>query len=128
MASRYRMKSNLALSRLAFGLAASLGVALATSSCTQKMPDPRNPKQMVTPGDTIRMNLVPIADVLARQTPSLMTIKGVTGTGQGEVDGKPVIVVYTSHISRENWIAIPRKIEGYGVDIREVGDVKAPPR
>lgn len=103
-------------------------LALAAMSCTQKMPDPRNPHHQVALGDTMRMNLVPIADVLARQTPSLMTIKGVTGTGQGEVDGKPVIVVYTSHISRENWIAIPRKIEGYGVDIREVGDVKAPPR
>jgi hypothetical protein len=92
------------------------------------MPDPRNPSRQIAPGDTITMNLIPIQDVLRRQTPSLMTIKGVTGTGEGEADGKPVIVVYTSHISREDRIAIPAKIEGYEVEVREIGDVTAPPK
>jgi hypothetical protein len=76
----------------------------------------------------MRENLVPIEDVLRRQTPSLMAIKGVTGTGEGKADGKPVIVVYTSHIAREDRIAIPGKIEGYKVEVREVGDVTAPPK
>ena len=57
-----------------------------------------------------------------------MTIQGVTGTGEGKADGEPVIVVYTSHISREDRITIPAKIEGYKVEVREVGDVTAPPR
>ena len=99
----------------------------ASTSCQPRMPDPENKNREVTPGDTVT-NLLPIRDVLARQTPSLMTIKGVTGTGEGQADGEPVIIVYTSHITREDRIAIPRKIEGYKVEIREVGDVTAPPR
>lgn len=105
-----------------------LVLTLAAVSCAQKMPDPRNPSRQIAPGDTMSMNLVPIQDVLARQTPSLMTIKGVTGTGEGMADGEPIIVVYTSHISREHRIAIPAKIEGYKVEVREVGDVTAPPK
>ena len=109
-------------------LAPTTVILLVLVSCAQRMPDPRDPGHPIAPGDTMRMNRVPIQDVIQRQTPSLMAIQGVIGTGQGEVDGKPVIVVYTSHISRENWIAIPRRIEGYTVDIREVGDVKALPK
>jgi len=100
----------------------------APTACTQKMPDPKNPSRQIALGDTMKENLIPIADVLRRQTPSLMTIRGVTGTGEGRADGKSVIVVYTSHITRQDRIAIPRKIEGYKVEIREVGDVTAPPR
>ena len=69
-----------------------------------------------------------IQDVLQKETTSLMTIKGVTGTGEGQKDGKPVIVVYTSHITKEARIAIPATIEGYSVEVREIGDVAAPPR
>jgi hypothetical protein len=105
-----------------------VALALFAASCAQKMPDPRNPSRQISPGDTVTMNLVPIQDVLARQTPSLMTIKGVSGTGEGKADGKPIIVVYTSHISREDRIAIPAKIEGYEVEVREIGDVTAPPK
>lgn len=102
-------------------------LTLGAASC-QTMPDPKNPSHQIAPGDTMRENLVPIQDVLARQTPSLMTIKGVTGTGQGEEDGKPVIIVYTTHdISREDRIAIPGKVAGYKIVVREIGDVTAPP-
>jgi hypothetical protein len=98
----------------------------APASCAPKTRGPGQARE-IAPGDTVS-RMPPIQDVLARETPSLMAIQGVTGTGQGEVDGKTVIVVYTSHISRQNRIAIPRKIGGYDVDIREIGDVTAPPR
>lgn len=79
------------------------------------------------PGDTVNHRLS-IQDALTRHTPSLMAIKGVTGTGEGKVDGEPVIVVYTSHISRDDRAAIPATIEGYRVDVREIGEVTAPPK
>jgi len=74
-------------------------------------------------------DLLPIADVLLRETTSLMTIRGVTGTGEGrDESGKPVIVVYVSpEITREDRIRIPRKLEGYRVEVRESGNVTAPP-
>lgn len=71
--------------------------------------------------------LAPIQDVLARQTPSLMKIEGVTGTGEGRAGGAPIVIVYTSHISQEARGAIPATIEGYKVEVREIGDVTAPP-
>jgi len=101
-------------------------VLAAPASCTQRTPNPGDRAREGTPGETVKNP--PIQEVLARQTPSLMSIKGVTGTGEGEADGKPVIVVYTSHIAREDLIAIPATIEGYKVEVREVGDVTAPPR
>jgi hypothetical protein len=113
---------NRATTRILLGLALS-----ATASCTRELPDPRTSARAAAPGDTVTHRLS-IQDVLARQTPSLMAIPGVTGTGEGKAGGEPVIVVYTSHISSENRKAIPARIEGYGVDVREIGDVTAPPK
>ena len=123
-----RSAANMPRSRRSAAALLLFALTLAAGSCTQKMPDPKNPSRQIALGDTMKENLVPIEDVLRRQTPSLMTIKGVTGTGEGMADGKPVIVVYTSHITREDRIAIPGKIEGYKVEVREVGDVTAPPK
>jgi len=78
-------------------------------------------------GDTVN-TLLPLPDVLARNTASLMSIPGVTGTGEGLRGSEPVFVVYVSHITEEDRARIPRKIEGYKVEIRDVGDVTAPPR
>lgn len=100
---------------------------LSAASCQPRMPNPNDRTREVPAGDTVS-HRPPIKDVLERQTPSLMAIQGVTGTGEGRKDGEPVIVVYTSHITREDRIAIPGEVEGYEVEIREVGDVTAPPR
>jgi len=88
----------------------------------------RKPGELVhSAGDTVR-DLLPIADVLGRQTTSLMTIPGVVGTGEGRDGDKPIIVVYVSpKITREDRIRIPLKLEGYKVEIREAGNVTAPP-
>jgi hypothetical protein len=71
---------------------------------------------------------MPLPDVLARNTESLMAIPGVTGTGEGRRGDEPVLVVYVSHVTAENRLRIPREVEGYPVEIRDVGDVTAPPR
>ena len=88
----------------------------------------REPGELVkSAGDTVR-DLLPIADVLRRQTTSLMTIPGVVGTGEGRDGDKPIIVVYVSpKITNEDRVRIPRKLEGYEVEIREAGNVTAPP-
>ena len=99
---------------------------LGATSCGQRMRDSNGHSRTIAPGDTMSQNLS-FQDVLRRETTSLMTIKGVTGTGEGRKDGKPVIIVYTSHITKEARIAIPATIEGYKVEVREIGDVTAPP-
>jgi hypothetical protein len=104
-----------------------LAVSVIVSCESQRIPDPAIPEREAAPGDTVS-SLLPLQDVLARNTPSLMTVRGVVGTGEGRDGDTPVIVVYVSpQITREDRIALPRKIEGYGVEIREAGDVTAPP-
>jgi hypothetical protein len=72
--------------------------------------------------------LLPLPDVLARHTASLMAIPGVTGTGEGRRGDEPVFVVYVAHVTEKDRTRIPREVEGYRVEIRDVGDVTAPPR
>jgi hypothetical protein len=97
-------------------------VSLAAASCVRRLPDSNRGE--AASGGPVR----PIQDVLARHTPSLMAIPGVTGTGEGRANDRPVLVVYTSHIAREARTKIPDTIEGYAVEVREIGDVTAPPR
>ena len=40
---------------------------------------------------TVSDSLKPISEVLANHTPEWMSIPGVTGTGEGQKDGKPAI-------------------------------------
>ena len=65
-----------------------------------------------------------IAEVLDARTPELMAIAGVQGTGIGEQDGKPCIIVFVrtkdARLERE----IPARLDGYPVRIDEVGDVR----
>jgi hypothetical protein len=103
-------------------------VVLVTAvSCRPKGPEEgRNDVRQIE-GGTVN-TLSPLADVLARNTASLMTIEGVTGTGEGRRGDRPVFVVYVSHVTKEDRTRIPREVEGYPVEIRDVGDVTAPPR
>ena len=120
--------------RMAWGLAVSTALLMSTASCqgpvhaTGQAGD-RKPGELVrSAGDTVG-DLLPIADVLQRQTTSLMTIHGVSGTGEGrDKHGKAVIVVYVSpQITREDRLRIPKTVQGYEVEIRESGNVTAPP-
>lgn len=73
---------------------------------------------------TNQMNNKPIEEVLKEHTPHLMSIPGVTGTAQGELDGKPCIKVYVVKETEELKKQIPKEIEGYAVDIQESGVIK----
>jgi hypothetical protein len=66
-----------------------------------------------------------IEKVLARQTPRLMSISGVVGTGQGLCDGRPCIYVYVSALTPEARSRIPASLGGYPVLIRETGEIKS---
>lgn len=68
-----------------------------------------------------------LADVLSRHTPSLMAIPGVTGTGEGKRGAEPIFVVYVGQATPELRKQIPSEIEGYPVEVREIGKVTAPP-
>ena len=69
-----------------------------------------------------------IADVLDRHTPSLLGIPGVLGTGEGSAGGEPVIVIFVAKRTGELQTRLPGALEGYPVEIRETGEVTAPPR
>ena len=66
-----------------------------------------------------------IADVLAAETPALMRVPGVTGTGQGARAGQPIIVVFVARRTRALEGRIPTTLGGYPVEIRAIGTVRA---
>jgi len=63
-------------------------------------------------------------EVLRAHTPELMKIKGVVGTGEGEVKGYPAVVVLVSRRTSEVNRLVPKRLEGYPVEVRVVGDVR----
>ena len=67
----------------------------------------------------------PIVEVLAAHTPELMRIPGVTGTGEGARAGRPIIVVFVARRTTALRRAIPPSIEGWPVELRETGTVRA---
>jgi hypothetical protein len=66
-----------------------------------------------------------IGEVLKRHTPALLSIDGVVGTGEGEQDGAPCILVLVKRRTPELERAIPSSLEGYPVRIQAVGEVRA---
>jgi hypothetical protein len=73
------------------------------------------------------MSRPPIADVLARHSGDLMAVPGVTGTGEGRHGGEPVLVIFVDRKTEEIEGRLPRALEGYAVEIRESGEITAPP-
>ena len=67
----------------------------------------------------------PIAEVLARHTPSLMAIPGVVGTYQGALpDGTPVIKVMVLDDHPEAKAKLPGKLEGYRVVAEDTDEIR----
>lgn len=81
-----------------------------------------------SPREEPRVNRPPITDVLARHTPGLLALKGVTGTGEGAAGGQPIVVVFVRQDTPELRARLPRSLEGYRVVVRASGEVTAPPR
>jgi hypothetical protein len=72
-----------------------------------------------------QMTRAPLADVLARNTPSLLKIEGVTGTGEGQESEEPVFVVFVSRDTPELRAQLPVSVEDYRVVVRVSGTVRA---
>jgi hypothetical protein len=73
-------------------------------------------------------SLKPFSEVLADHTPVWMNIPGVTGTGEGQKDGKPAILIFVDSLSDSLKSQLPTDVEGYPVVIKETGKVKAYPK
>ncbi len=72
------------------------------------------------------MEKTSIEDVISRYEDQLMSIEGVVGVGIGETStGEPCIKVYVIEKTPELEEVIPKELEGYTVEIEEVGEVKA---
>jgi len=84
------------------------------------------PKTTTAGGEKgVQVVRTPLKDVLAKHTPELMKIEGVTGTGEGEEGGEPVIVVFVTSDTPEIRSRIPVAIEDYRVVLRASGTVRA---
>jgi len=68
-----------------------------------------------------------IEQVLKTHTDHLMSIPGVVGTGIGEFEGKPCIMVFVVKKTQEIEQKIPSVLEGYKVVIEETGEIRAFP-
>jgi hypothetical protein len=67
------------------------------------------------------MTARPISEVLKSHTAELMSIPGVVGTGEGE---GPAILVLVSRRTPEVDSRVPKRLEGYPVLVRVVGEVR----
>jgi hypothetical protein len=72
------------------------------------------------------MTARPISQVLESHTAGLMAIPGVVGTGEGAASrgSGPVILVLVSHRTPEIDSRVPKRLEGYPVEVRVVGEVR----
>lgn len=69
----------------------------------------------------------PIIEVLKRHTDSLMAIPGVVGVGRGEKDGAPTVYIMVEQMTDSLRHALPDSIEGYAVDVKVTGAIRAQP-
>ncbi|HWR83343.1 MAG TPA: hypothetical protein VN285_08570 [Candidatus Deferrimicrobium sp.] len=99
---------------LLFGVGVVI-VACAVTSCADKRETQKDP--------TVARKT--IEQVLADHTEHWMAIPGVEGTGIGECDGAPCIVVMASRPASELEGKIPAQVEGYNVRIEITGEFKA---
>ncbi len=70
-----------------------------------------------------------IKDVKMKHEETLMRLPNVTGVGIGEKGGKEVIKVFVTHKVPESSLQpdeiIPKSLEGYEVDVEDIGTVTA---
>jgi hypothetical protein len=70
-----------------------------------------------------------IKDVKMKHEEKLMRLPNVTGVGIGEKGGKEVIKVFVTHKVPESSLRpdeiIPKSLEGYEVDVEDIGTVTA---
>jgi len=101
--------------KIKLGVLSILFLICGLNCAKSKVEQPSKPNQMTKKS---------IEQVLKEHTPHLMSIPGVTGTAQGELNGKPCIKVYVVKETEELKKQIPKEIEGYSVEIQESGVIK----
>ncbi|AEA47435.1 hypothetical protein [Archaeoglobus veneficus] len=70
--------------------------------------------------------MVSIDDIRSKYEEELLSIEGVVGVGIGEAaDKKPCIKVYVVKIDEKLKKTIPSELEGFPVELEEVGEIKA---
>lgn len=69
-----------------------------------------------------------IEQVQHEQGSRLMDIPGVVGTGVGQCDGQPCIVVFVREDSPALRRAVPTQLGGYPVRIEVTGEIRALPK
>jgi ribosomal protein S19 len=75
------------------------------------------------------MNATEPASVVRRHENELLQLPNVVGVGVGEHDGKEVIKVFVTRkvpaSELESHELVPTELEGYDVDVEEIGPVAA---
>ena len=66
-----------------------------------------------------------IEEVLKENTNKWMSIRGVVGTAIGEFKGKPCIKIFVVKKTPELMKKIPSTLEGFPVDIKQTGEIRA---
>ena len=66
-----------------------------------------------------------IEDVISKYEDELLSKKGVVGVGVGECNGKPCMKVYVVKITDELKKQIPKQLDGFPVELEEVGEIMA---
>jgi hypothetical protein len=54
-----------------------------------------------------------------------MAVKGVSGIGLGQKDGKPAIVIMVEKLTPELKTRLPKAVEGHPVVVEESGEISA---
>ena len=71
------------------------------------------------------VNSMTIEEVLQKHQDRLMVIPGVVGIGEGESEGRPVILIMVRELSPDLRRQLPQQIDGFEVKVDVVGEVTA---
>jgi hypothetical protein len=71
------------------------------------------------------VNSMTIEEVLQKHQDRLMAIPGVVGIGEGESEGRPVILIMVRELSPDLRRQLPQQIDGFEVKVDVVGEVTA---
>ncbi len=66
----------------------------------------------------------PIAEVLEIHTPGLMKTPGVTGVGDGTLDGEPCVILFVREKTPELITHLPTTVGGYPVRVEQAGEAR----
>jgi hypothetical protein len=110
-------------------IAAILLAATLLGACAPKQQNrDRSSADQSSIAQSVNDSLKPISEVLANHTPGWMNIPGVMGTGEGQKDGKPTILIFVDSLTDSLKQRLPVNVEGYSVMVKENGRVVAHPK